>query len=295
MISPNVSVIIPCYKMGRYVGEALESVGAQTYSEWEIIIVDDAGPDDGTGQTVSDFAKRFPNHRIEFVRHEVNRGVSAARNTAIAKAKGGLLAFLDPDDYWFPTHLEQHLRVRENKPELLVSASGVKMFTQDKRETGGGSWFTSPWEAKIFPFGLAMRNSINPSASVVATEAASRIGGFETAPQLQHVEDWDFWLRLAEIEAPFLFIPEITVAYRKHPGAATTNAKVMEERVRALMLKHHDRWPVLAAGLLLRQHYRMENLEGRLLELESAPLARVSRRIYRTWKKLRRAVGRKRN
>ena len=290
MISAQISVIIPCYQMGRFVGEALESVGSQTYSGWEIIVVDDAGPEDGTRQIVADFAKRFPDHRVEFLRHETNRGVGATRNTAMSAVKGSLLAFLDPDDCWFPNHLELHLRVRDNKPGILVSASGVKMFTRDKRETGGGLWFTSPWEAEIFPFGLAMRNSIIPSASVVAAEAASQIGGFETAPQLQRVEDWDFWLRLAEIEAPFAFIPEITVAYRKHPGGATTNTKLMEERVRALMVKHHDRWPALAAGLLLRQHYRMENLEGRLLEFESAPWARVSRRIYRSWKKLRRAV-----
>jgi glycosyltransferase involved in cell wall biosynthesis len=294
MISAQVSVIIPCYKMGRFLGEALESVGSQTYSGWEVIAVDDAGPEDGTRQIIADFARQFPDHRVEFLCHETNRGAGAARNTAMSAAKGRLLAFLDPDDYWFPNHLELHLRVRDDKPGILVSASGVKMFTRDKRETDGGSWCTSPWEAKIFPFGLAMRNSIIPSAAVVAAEAASQIGGFETAPQIQRVEDWDFWLRLAEIGAPFVFIPETTVAYRKHPGGATSNAKVMEEQVRALMRKHHDRWPSLAAGLLLQQHYRMENLEGRLLELESAPLARVSRRIYRSWKKLRRAVGLKR-
>jgi GT2 family glycosyltransferase len=256
--------------------------------------VDDAGPEDGTRQIVADFARRFPDHRVEFLRHETNCGAGTARNTAMAAAKGRLLAFLDPDDCWFPNHLELHLRIRENQPGILVSASGVKMFTRDKREKDGGSWFTSPWEAKIFPFGLAMRNSIIPSAAVVAAEAASQIGGFETAPQIQRVEDWDFWLRLAEIGAPFVFIPETTVAYRKHPGGATSNAKVMEEQVRALMRKHQDHWAALAAGLLLQQHYRMENLEGRLLELESAPLARVSRRIYRSWKKLRRAVGLKR-
>ena len=61
---PLVSVIMPCYKMGRFIGEALESVGKQTYTNWEVIAVDDCGPEDGTRKAVEFFAKQFPNNRI---------------------------------------------------------------------------------------------------------------------------------------------------------------------------------------------------------------------------------------
>jgi glycosyltransferase involved in cell wall biosynthesis len=79
-----VSVIIPAYKMGQFIGEALDSVGAQTYPYWEVIVVDDAGPEDGTRAAVKAFAAKHPEHRIDYIRHETNQGVSAVRNTAFS-------------------------------------------------------------------------------------------------------------------------------------------------------------------------------------------------------------------
>lgn len=67
--TPLVSVIMPCYKMGRFIGEALESVGKQTYTNWEVIAVDDCGPEDGTHKIVKDFASKHLDHRIEYIRH----------------------------------------------------------------------------------------------------------------------------------------------------------------------------------------------------------------------------------
>ena len=72
---PLVSIIIPSYKMGRYIGEALESVGKQTYENWEVIAVDDCGPEDGTKEIIESFAACHPQHRIEFIRHQKNGGV----------------------------------------------------------------------------------------------------------------------------------------------------------------------------------------------------------------------------
>ena len=102
MSAPAFSIIIPAYKMGRFIGEALASVGVQSCRDWEVIVVEDCGPEDGTEAIVRDFAKAHPNHRVEFIRHERNTGVSGARNTAIAAARGDFLAFLDPDNYWLP-------------------------------------------------------------------------------------------------------------------------------------------------------------------------------------------------
>ena len=69
-----VSVIIPCYKMGGYIAEALESIGKQTYENWEVIAVDDCGPEDGTREIVESFAADQPQHRVEYIRHKENGG-----------------------------------------------------------------------------------------------------------------------------------------------------------------------------------------------------------------------------
>src|SRR3954464_6313135 len=105
-----VSVVMPCYRMGAYVRDALSSVDAQTYPRWELIAVDDCGPADGTREAVQAFIANHPDRRVEYIRHEVNGGVGAARNTAIAAARGEFVAFLDPDDVWFPEHLATALR-----------------------------------------------------------------------------------------------------------------------------------------------------------------------------------------
>jgi len=93
-----VSVIIPAYKMGRYVRSALDSVAAQHNDNWEVIVVEDCGPEDGTEAIVRDFAKAHPDHRVEFIRHERNSGVSGARNTAITEAKGECAALRDRNE-----------------------------------------------------------------------------------------------------------------------------------------------------------------------------------------------------
>ena len=89
---PLVSVIIPCYKTGRFIGEALESVGKQSYLNWEVLAVDDCGPEDGTREAVKAFAANHPDQRVEYIRHDCNRGVSAARNTGIRAARGSVVA-----------------------------------------------------------------------------------------------------------------------------------------------------------------------------------------------------------
>ena len=89
-----VSVIMPAYKMGQFIGEALDSVGARTYPHWEVIVLDDAGPEDGMRAAVEAFAAKHADRRVEYIRHETNQDVSAARNTAMSAAEGSVLAFL---------------------------------------------------------------------------------------------------------------------------------------------------------------------------------------------------------
>jgi len=276
-----ISVIVPCFRMGRYIGEALESVGRQTHRNWEIIAVDDCGPEDGTTEQIESFAAKFPGQRIEFIRHERNCGVSGTRNTAIQASQGTLLAFLDPDDIWESGHLESHLQAHHASEVPMVSASAVRVFMDSDRNLDCGLWATSPWEASFFPSSLAMRNSINPSAVVAAREVIESAGGFDVTPELQHVEDWDLWLRLSGLGVPFKFIHEVTVAYRKHPQAATADPVAMRRRIHALTAKHKDLLAAYTSDLLLHQSIRLDALESRLRIAESGPIRTSARYIRR--------------
>ncbi len=293
MNDANVSVIIPCYKMGRFVGAALESVGSQTYSDWEIIVVDDAGPEDGTRQTVADFGRRYANHRVEFIRHETNRGVGAARNTAIRASKGRLLAFLDPDDIWFPSHLEIHIRIRSSPEQIgLVSASMVEMFSEKPGDRPSANWGYTEWEARVFPASLGLRNGMNPSAVVISRENSLGEVRFEESPVLQHVEDWDLWFDLVAKGYLFRFTPAITVWYRKHSGGATADSVREMKRFKALAAKNMSQWLPLLANASFETLARIEGVEQRLAAVEKSFLSRLEkwgrRRISRFVRHFRR-------
>jgi len=234
---PLVSVIMPCYKMGLYIGEALESVGKQSYTNWEIIAVDDCGPEDGTKEIVARFAREFPNNRVDFHRHEINQGVSAARNSAISLAQGEYLAFLDPDDIWKPFHLHRSLDFLVDNQEFSVTCSPMTAFWEDgsHRET---VWNFSNWQKELFPYSLATNNFIQPTGLVVHKRCVEKVGEFTLG--MSHGEDTDLWIRLACADYKFNFFKDSSCRYRKHLDAASANHFYNMKHLEKFVIANHS-------------------------------------------------------
>jgi glycosyltransferase involved in cell wall biosynthesis len=231
-----VSVIMPAYKMGAYIKDALFSVAAQSYTDWEVIVVDDHAPDDGTTAIVQAFAASHPEHRVHLVRHAHNQGVSAARNTGVHASLGEHVAFLDPDDTWLPHHLANAVKVLGGPAQVDVVCSPVESY----RDEPGRSWthraYFEPWKVQHFPLSLAVYNFILPTAVIARRSLVVQVGCFDTEPALQHIEDYDLWIRLVEAGAQFHFLSTISARYRKHAGGATAQEekfKVLHERLHA--------------------------------------------------------------
>ncbi|MEM4724269.1 MAG: glycosyltransferase family A protein, partial [Candidatus Hadarchaeum sp.] len=110
----SVSVIIPCYNHGHYLPCAVNSVMAQTFADWEAIIVDD-----GSTDNTREVAAQFTDSRVRYI-YQDNRGLAAARNTGIRAAQGEYLAFLDADDEWEPTFLEACVAALSQQPALAA-------------------------------------------------------------------------------------------------------------------------------------------------------------------------------
>jgi glycosyltransferase involved in cell wall biosynthesis len=127
---PTVSVIMPVYNVQDYVAEAIESVLAQGFSDFELIIVDDGGTDRSM-----EICAQFSDPRIRIV-HQVNRGLAGARNTGIAKARGRYIALLDSDDAWTPDKLELHVAHLDGAPQLGASYSGAELIDKASRRLG---------------------------------------------------------------------------------------------------------------------------------------------------------------
>lgn len=232
--SGTVSVIMPAYRMGAYIGDALRSVAAQKHTVWEVIVVDDHAPEDGTTAVVEAFASEHPGHRIVLLRHERNQGVSAARNTGLHAAAGEFVAFLDPDDTWLPHHLSNAVTRFTGEHPVDVVCAPVESY----RDEPGRSWthkaYFEPWKTDHFPLSLAIYNFIQPSAVVARRSSVLDVGGFDTEPELQHIEDYDLWIRLIEAGCRFALLPVISARYRKHATGATQQEdkfKVLHERL----------------------------------------------------------------
>ena len=184
---PNVSVVIPAYNAAGYVAQAIESVLAQTYSDFEIIVIDD-----GSADTTRKEVERFGG-AVHYLR-QANRGVSAARNLGIRASKGRYVAFLDADDLWRPEKLELQVPCLEHEP-------GVGLVCSDWALEQNGAVIPSVLSMRepvksgyLFP--RVVRDSFLLTSTVVVERRCLEEAGFfdETIPT---AEDLDLWLRLS--------------------------------------------------------------------------------------------------
>ncbi len=202
--------MIPTYNYGRYIGAAVDGVLAQTYRPIEVIVVDDGSKDD-TRQRLEPYRDR-----IRYVYQE-NQGPEFARNTGIHKARGELIAFLDPDDAWIPHKLTAQVNVITSRPDVWLVCSDAVSFTDT---------FTAPPPApqpapvEIMPLeAIYLRNKISTSSVMVRTEQVRELGGFR--PNIRS-EDWDLWLRIAR-HGKIARIREPLFGRREHAENRSTN------------------------------------------------------------------------
>lgn len=187
--APKVSVIIPAYNTAHLIGTCLDSVFAQTYRDFEIIVVNDGSPDTPDLEV----ALRPYLARIVYVA-QANKRAAGARNTAIARARGEFLAFLDSDDSWMPQHLANQMALFEKDPSLGLVYADAELITRSSRRKAFSEKCPSEGEATFEA--LAVERCQVPVSTVVARKAAIVKAGLfdENIPQC---EDYDMWLRTA--------------------------------------------------------------------------------------------------
>ncbi|WP_258053303.1 glycosyltransferase family A protein [Streptomyces sp. Ru72] len=184
---PVVSVVIPCHDYARYLPDAVSSVVAQTFRDWELVIVDDGSTDD-TAEVAKGLIARHPDRRIRLLR-QANAGVSAARNTGIEAAAGRYILPLDADDVIAPTMLEKTVAVLDGDPGIAIASTDVFTFTDDDL----------PPQAVPLPAysrELMLQRLIMFYCSLYRREAWQAVGGYDES--MRAGEDWDFWIGCVE-------------------------------------------------------------------------------------------------
>jgi glycosyltransferase involved in cell wall biosynthesis len=209
-LHPAVSVVIPCYNYGTFLGDALESLLAQEFTDWECIIVDD-GSTDHSAAVANEYVKRDP--RFRYV-HQQNAGLSAARNAGLNLAQGKFLQFLDADDALAPGKLRLQHHYLEAHPEadLVYGATEYFQGTPASRRPERSDislpdprWMRTASGNELLN-AFVHENFLVVSAPLMRTATVRRTGSFDTA--LKSYEDWHYWFRVALSGAAFHYWPE---------------------------------------------------------------------------------------
>jgi hypothetical protein len=215
-VTLGVDVILPLHGGERWVAEAIESVLAQTWSHWQLWVVDDASPD-ASVERVEPYRAAHP-ERIELVRLSESRRAAGARAHAVALGSGEVLAFLDQDDRWLPEKLEAQVARLEADPALAAVHTDVEWIDADGRPIPGAADAENARRAALaWGPGLAQplfdRNAIRLVSALVRRSAFQEVGGFDTS--LFGGEDWEFWVRLAR-HFPIAHLPRVLCQRRIH-------------------------------------------------------------------------------
>ncbi|MEM9509982.1 MAG: glycosyltransferase [Cyanobacteria bacterium P01_E01_bin.35] len=223
---PKVSVMIPAYNSAKYLPDVIASVLEQTYTNYEIIVIND-GSTDNTYDAIQPFLEQ-----VRYFEQE-NQGVSATRNRGIYLARGELVAFLDADDIFLPTKLEQQVAVFEAQPEIGIVNSGFRIITEEgKPLIDIERWQTIP---ELNPETWLLHKPVLPSAMMFRRDWLTRVKGFDT--RFFASEYVDLVLRMVAQGCPSTWLREITVYYRQHQSSASwrnpirqmINAELMHE------------------------------------------------------------------
>ncbi len=226
---PTVSVVIPAYNRADSLADAVTSVIDQTFTDLEIIVVDD-GSTDRTRAVV----ESLTDERIRYVRHDVNKGANAARNTGIKLARGQYVAFQDSDDSWHPQKLERQITA-------CTSSAAKSCFCAFNRHVDA-TCTKIPKDSYRIPSGLndlqlqVMRGSfISCQTLMIDRELILSVGGFdESLPRLQ---DWELCLRLSQV-APIYFLDEVLVEVNLSDDSISSDLNKYTQSAEQILDRH---------------------------------------------------------
>ena len=210
----KISVIIPAYNAEKYIKETIESVLSQTYRNFELIIIDD-GSTDSTANIIKDFASK--DERIQYI-YQKNASQAVARNRGIKVSKGRFIAFLDADDLWMPDKLEKQILLLGNKNIGLIYTDVIKIDHNSKLIPSKSS--RKFLKGNVYK-NIIYDNFIATSTVLVRKDALTENKLFFRTER-QGVEDWDLWIRLAEI-TEFDYLSDPLVQYRVYGGNESSN------------------------------------------------------------------------
>ncbi|QYK14278.1 glycosyltransferase [Shewanella rhizosphaerae] len=254
-MSPTVSVVMPVYNVQAFVGEAIESVLAQRFTDFELILVNDCATDNSLK-----ICQQVQDRRVRIVQHKINKGLAAARNTGVRHAIGKYVAFLDSDDKWHPDKLARHVEHLDRHPLVGISFSRSAFMEHDGTPT---NFYQMPQLNGIDAAHLLCRNPVgNGSAPVIRRETLNAIRfqirdgeGLQSCyfdESFRQSEDIECWLRIVATTSWLMAgIPEPLTYYRLNPTGLSADVNKQLASWEKMITKAR-----LFAPKVLKQHER---------------------------------------
>ena len=203
---PLVSVIIPAYNAAEFIGDALDSVFAQTFWAFEVIVINDGSPDTEQLERV---VERYPSN-LRYIKQE-NQGAAAARNAGLRAARGEFVAFLDADDTWLPTFLEKQMELLKNTGADLVFADAL-LFGDSRLQGRTFMQVDAPTGDVTAENLLRVKVTVLTSTVLARKAPVLDVGLFDVS--LRRGQDFDLWLKLAKAGARFAYSREVLAHHR---------------------------------------------------------------------------------
>ncbi|MCY4419372.1 MAG: glycosyltransferase family 2 protein [Cytophagales bacterium] len=230
---PKVSVIIPCYNAAEYLDRSIQSIRKQSLSQWEMILIDDSSSD-ATSKLCREYT--YQDMRIRYLRHSINQGPSAARNTGIQHAKAPYITLLDAEDEYLPSYLKKSLNILSHQPNINMVQCHMIMFKYDieKRLT---EKIQLPMQTNMPPH-LHLDNMHLVGTCTFRKTCWQAVGGYET--KMRFGEDWHFFLCLLEKGLlNYAVIPEyLFYHHRINPNSLSESVDLKRQKKSAKMIYH---------------------------------------------------------
>jgi hypothetical protein len=254
---PTVSVLLPVWNGERYLADAIDSVLAQTFADFELIVVDD-GSNDGSGALI----RRYRDRRIQRIENEKNLGVTRSLNLATARARGRYLARMDADDRCAPERFERQVAFLDAHPRVALVASRARRIDAHGSPLGV---LDTPVDGEWLRRRLRLGNCIVHGSVMLRADAVRALGGYDEA--MERAEDYDLWLRLAQLHA-VAALPDLLYDWRDHgEGVGQRHHAEQEAATQRVQLAARRRFSAALVGELLAGEVSAEHAAWRALDL----------------------------
>jgi len=256
---------MPAYNSSKYIIESIESVLQQTFSEWELLIVND-GSTDNTVEIVQRFVDL--DQRIKLF-SKPNGGIASSRNYGFSCAKGDFIAYLDHDDLWTSDKLALQMEAFSLRNEVdVIFGNGIVFYSNATQESYRYDTLTGYYPHKALYLKQVRANYIPILSVIVRRKVLENIGPWDEGEIYQGCDDYDYWFRMARANANFLGLESPLFQYRKHDNNYSNNTRKMLTAEANVLIKNFD------AGYLSRSEdlkffkYRVHSLVLSLVQLE---------------------------